>query len=114
MTGPRSRPVSAPRGGVPPGSPPDSLLSQSSDPSGIQSSHSQRTRESLDANGEGVQHLAFQIADLDKTVKRFESLGMPVIHQGRFDGNNGSYSYLDSKRALGVTVELLHSDPKKQ
>ena len=71
-------------------------------------------RESLDANGEGVQHLAFQIADLDKTVKRFESLGMPVVHQGRFDGDNGSYSYLDSKRALGVTVELLVRDPPKQ
>ena len=71
-------------------------------------------REFLDAKGEGVQHIAFGVTDLEKTVKRFESLGMPVLHQGRYDSDNGTYTYVDSQRALGVTVELLHSDAKKQ
>jgi hypothetical protein len=71
-------------------------------------------REFLESNGEGVQHIAFGVTDLEKTVKRFEGLGMPVVHRGRYDADNGTYIYLDSKRALGVTVELLHSDPKKQ
>ena len=70
-------------------------------------------REFLDANGEGVQHIAFGVADLDGTVKRFASMGMPVMHQGRLDGDNGNYTYFDSKSALGVTVELLNSDAKK-
>jgi catechol 2,3-dioxygenase-like lactoylglutathione lyase family enzyme len=68
--------------------------------------------EFLNANGEGVQHIAFQVTDLDKSVKRFEDLGMPVVHRGRYDADNGSYLYLESKRALGVTLELLYSDPK--
>jgi methylmalonyl-CoA/ethylmalonyl-CoA epimerase len=71
-------------------------------------------REFLETNGEGVQRIAFGIRDLDKTVKRSEGLGMPVVHRGRYDADNGTYIYLDSKRALGVTLELLHSDPKKQ
>lgn len=32
----------------------------------------------LDKNGEGVQHVAFQVADLDTTIKGFVDSGMPV------------------------------------
>ena len=67
----------------------------------------------LDKNGEGVQHIAFQVADPEKTVAAFADTGVPVLHQGRYDNDNGSYVYLDSAKALGVTLELLHSDPKK-
>ena len=70
-------------------------------------------QEFLDANGEGVQHIAFQVSDLDKTVSRLGSLEMPVLHQGRYDSDNGSYVYVDGRKALGVTLELLHSDAKK-
>lgn len=70
-------------------------------------------QEFLDANGEGVQHVAFQVNDLDKTIQNFERTGAPVLHRGRYDSDNGSYVYMDTKKALGVTVELLHSDPKK-
>lgn len=67
----------------------------------------------LDRNGEGVQHIAFQIADVEKTVKAFGDTGIPVLHQGRYDDDSGSYTYVDSAKALGVTLELLHSEPKK-
>jgi methylmalonyl-CoA/ethylmalonyl-CoA epimerase len=67
----------------------------------------------LDQNGEGVQHIAFEVADLDKSIKALSDAGMPVLHQGRYDSNTGSYTYLDSAMALGVTLELLHSDGKK-
>lgn len=70
-------------------------------------------REFLDKNGEGVQHIAFRINDVDGTVKRLGGMGMPVLHQGRFDADNGSYTYMDSKALLGVTLELLHSEKKK-
>lgn len=69
-------------------------------------------QEGLDQNGESVHHIAFDVRDLDKTVQAFESLGMPVLHRGRYGGDDGTYVYLDSKPKLGVTVELLHSDPK--
>jgi methylmalonyl-CoA/ethylmalonyl-CoA epimerase len=70
-------------------------------------------REFLDKNGEGVQHVAFQVADERAAIAQFGAMGAPVIHEGRYDGDNGSYHYVDSQRALGVVVELLHSDPKK-
>ena len=67
----------------------------------------------LDENGEGVQHIAFQVADVEKSVKAFSEAGMPVLHQGRYDDDSGSYTYIDSAKPLGVTLELLHSEPKK-
>ena len=70
-------------------------------------------KEFLDANGEGVQHIAFQVADVDKAVKGFGDGGMPVLHQGYYDDGSGTYTYIDSAKALGVTLELLHSEPKK-
>ncbi len=71
-------------------------------------------KEFLDANGEGVQHIAFQVQDLDKTVKSFEGMGAPVLHQGRYDDDSGAYVYMDSRKPLGVTLELLHSEPRKK
>lgn len=70
-------------------------------------------REYLETRGEGVQHIAFSVTDLDGTVKHFAELGMPVVHQGRLDGDNGYYTYFDSQKALGVTIELLNTDVKK-
>jgi catechol 2,3-dioxygenase-like lactoylglutathione lyase family enzyme len=67
----------------------------------------------LDRNGEGVQHIAFQVADLDKTVDAFGSGGMTVLHRGRYDDDSGAYVYIDSSKTLGVTLELLHSESKK-
>ena len=71
-------------------------------------------RQFLDEKGEGVQHIAFQVADSDRTVKGFEESGMQVLHRGRYDDDSGSYVYVDSAKALGVTLELLHSDGKKR
>jgi catechol 2,3-dioxygenase-like lactoylglutathione lyase family enzyme len=70
-------------------------------------------KQFLDANGEGVQHIAFQVADLDRTVKGLGDGGMPVLHQGQYDDGSGTYTYVDSAKALGVTLEILHSEPKK-
>ena len=64
-------------------------------------------------HGEGVHHVAFQVADPGRTIKAMHEAGMPVVHQGRFDDDSGSYAYIDSAGALGVTLELLHSDAKK-
>jgi methylmalonyl-CoA/ethylmalonyl-CoA epimerase len=67
-------------------------------------------KEFLDKNGTGVQHVAFQVTDPEKTIK---ALGFPVLHQGRYDDDSGSYTYVDSRKNLGVTLELLHSDARK-
>jgi Glyoxalase/Bleomycin resistance protein/Dioxygenase superfamily len=67
-------------------------------------------KEILDQKGEIVHHIAFSIQDVPGTVKHFEDLGYPVAHQGLFDGLNGSYTYMDTAKSLGVTIELLHTD----
>jgi methylmalonyl-CoA/ethylmalonyl-CoA epimerase len=70
-------------------------------------------KEWLDNKGEGVQHLGFQVADPDKTSSSLEKAGYPVFHKGRYDSLDGTYIYHDTQEALGVVIELLHSDPKK-
>ena len=70
-------------------------------------------KEFLDEKGEGVQHLGFQVEDPDKTSAELEKAGYPIIHQGRYDSDDGTYIYHGTLDALGVVVELLHSDTKK-
>jgi len=70
-------------------------------------------KEFLDTHGEGVHHIAFQVADPGRTIKASRDAGTPVVHQGRYDDDSGAYVYIDSAEALGVTLELLHSDAKK-
>ncbi len=71
-------------------------------------------KQYLDEHGEGVQHLGFQVQDLDQAIANAEKSGMPVLHRGRYDKDNGDYVYIDSGKALGVTLEFLHSDPPKK
>lgn len=66
----------------------------------------------LDQHGEGVQHLGFQVDDLDGEIQRMERLGYPILHRGRYDSEDGDYVYFDTESKLGVTIELLHSDKK--
>jgi hypothetical protein len=70
--------------------------------------------EHLNRYGESVQHIGLQVADLDESAALIEKLGYPEIHRGRYDKDNGTYVYFDTMKALGVSVELLHSDPPKR
>jgi methylmalonyl-CoA/ethylmalonyl-CoA epimerase len=70
-------------------------------------------KEFLEKKGEGVQHLGFQVEDPDKTSRALEKAGYPIIHQGRYDTDDGTYIYHETLDALGVVIELLHSDAKK-
>lgn len=69
-------------------------------------------KEFLDTKGEGVQHVGFKVVDPVKTSKMLEELGYPIFHQGRYDSDDGTYIYHETQDALGVVVELLHSDAK--
>jgi methylmalonyl-CoA/ethylmalonyl-CoA epimerase len=70
-------------------------------------------KEFLDEKGEGVQHLGFQVIDPDKTSEQLANDGYPIIHQGRYDTDDGTYTYHETLDALGVVIELLHSDSGK-
>jgi len=65
-------------------------------------------RECMDRFGEGVNHIAYDIHDMDATIMEMGKLGYPVIQRGEFEKRNGSYAYLDTYDDLKVYVELLH------
>ena len=67
----------------------------------------------LDEHGEGVHHIAFNVQDLGRAESEMKALGYDQIRSGRWDSDNGDYVYFDSTKALGLMVELLHSDAKK-
>jgi catechol 2,3-dioxygenase-like lactoylglutathione lyase family enzyme len=64
-------------------------------------------KEHLDAQGESVHHIAFQIQDTPAVVERLAGEGIQVIQQGDYTG--GRYTYLDSTEKLGVALELLEN-----
>lgn len=64
-------------------------------------------------HGEGIHHLAFTVADMDKVLEDYTSQGFVVSMGGTWgeDGKPGSgrYEYIDLEEAGGVTMELLWS-----
>jgi catechol 2,3-dioxygenase-like lactoylglutathione lyase family enzyme len=69
-------------------------------------------QDGLDKNGESVHHIAFRVKDLKGTLRACEEQGMPLIHQGHWDGRDGTYAYVDSQKHLGVMIEFLNWEKK--
>lgn len=64
-------------------------------------------RHDLDANGEGVHHIAFNVDGMEKCIAACEGQGMKMIQRGKWD--TGHYAYLDAKDRLKLTIELLEN-----
>jgi methylmalonyl-CoA/ethylmalonyl-CoA epimerase len=64
--------------------------------------------EFLRTKGDGIHHIAFRTADLDKASAFLNSKGMETVQSGAWDG--GQYAYIDSSKQLGTILELLHFD----
>ncbi|MFT3969256.1 MAG: VOC family protein [Micropruina sp.] len=62
-------------------------------------------RRFLDANGEGVYHLGFEVPDLAAAVTQGGQLGLDVIAQGRRADGSG-FAYFDTRAEAGVTLEV--------
>jgi methylmalonyl-CoA/ethylmalonyl-CoA epimerase len=69
-------------------------------------------QEVLDAKGEGVHHIAFNIQGTDNVTDYLAEHDIPVIQQGDYTG--GMYTYVDSEPVLGVMLELLENFPKNE
>jgi methylmalonyl-CoA/ethylmalonyl-CoA epimerase len=59
-------------------------------------------QEFLDAHGEGVHHIAFQIVGMANHVTHLESRGMPLVQRGDYIG--GRYAYIDTMPQLKVIL----------
>jgi catechol 2,3-dioxygenase-like lactoylglutathione lyase family enzyme len=71
--------------------------------------------EYLEAHGEGLHHLAFEVKDMDEAVKLLEAKGAPASQTGGWDspGSKGRFAYLDTEPYGGVTIELLWNAASK-
>ena len=66
-------------------------------------------RDYLDKYGEGVFDIGFWVDDRMASLKRLSAVGAEPVHVGFF--NDGTYSLVDAKEALGVLVNLhCHSE----
>jgi catechol 2,3-dioxygenase-like lactoylglutathione lyase family enzyme len=60
----------------------------------------------LDAQGEGIHHIAFQVTDTAGKTRTLAERGIPLLHQGG-DPRTGQFSYFDARTTLGIIVETL-------
>lgn len=65
-------------------------------------------REFLDAHGQGIHHIAFQINGMKQTVEFLAEQKMPLVQKGDYQG--GRYAYIDGMAQLGTILELLEND----
>lgn len=61
----------------------------------------------LDKHGEGIHHIAFFVPNTDTAAQSFVDHGYVITQQGLFTGKSGKYTYLDTDKDLGVSIELL-------
>ncbi len=64
-------------------------------------------RDYLDAHGQSIHHIAFNVPDMPAAVAALGEAGAPLVQQGDFAG--GAYAYCDGTASLGAILELLTS-----
>ena len=65
----------------------------------------------MEKHGEGFHHIAFEVADLDREVARWNALGFPFIQGGAWGEKGkpgwGRFAYQETDAIAGSEVELL-------
>ena len=64
----------------------------------------------LEKRGEGVYHLGFAVADIDRAEAEAEKMGLKVISSGR-RANRSGFAYLDTAAQGAVTLLIRQSPP---
>jgi catechol 2,3-dioxygenase-like lactoylglutathione lyase family enzyme len=62
-------------------------------------------RRFLDAHGEGVYHLGFEVPDRDAAERQGRALGLSVIARGKREDGSG-FCYFDPRAGAGVVLEI--------
>lgn len=63
-------------------------------------------KEFLEKKGEGINHLCFEVDDLDKEAARLVKKGFKIISSRKFVKGGGNV-YIDTGKVGGVFIELL-------
>jgi methylmalonyl-CoA/ethylmalonyl-CoA epimerase len=62
-------------------------------------------KDFVDKHGEGVNHLCFEVDDIQREKQRLEAMGFPVIYG--FDVSLGKFRYFDTRKIGNIVIELL-------
>lgn len=65
-------------------------------------------KDQLDAHGDSLHHIAFQIKGMQAKLAYLDSKGASLIQRGEYRG--GRYAYVDASAQLGTILELLEND----
>jgi methylmalonyl-CoA/ethylmalonyl-CoA epimerase len=61
----------------------------------------------IEKRGEGIHHLAFEVADLEKSIETYQAKGFePINPQPKHGADNKRICFLHPKTTQGVLVEL--------
>jgi methylmalonyl-CoA/ethylmalonyl-CoA epimerase len=69
-------------------------------------------QDQLDAHGDSIHHIAFQIEGMTEKLAYLASNGMPLLQRGDYTG--GRYAYVDGAAQLGLVLELLENDRREE
>jgi len=65
----------------------------------------------INARGEGVQHVAFRVEDIDKALEELKEKGVRLIDQAPRKGAGGArIAFIHPKETNGVLVEICERD----
>ncbi len=65
----------------------------------------------INARGEGVQHIAFRVEDIDKALEELKEKGVRLIDQAPRNGAGGArIAFIHPKETNGVLVEICERD----
>ncbi|MBN2238869.1 MAG: VOC family protein [Dehalococcoidales bacterium] len=56
----------------------------------------------MDEHGEGANHIAYIVDNLDEEVAELEAKGIPAMYHA-----SGIYAYMDARKVGGVVIELM-------
>jgi len=66
--------------------------------------------EFIKKHGEGIQHIAYEVADYDKAVEFFRNKGLIVTQQGNWYGKH-IYSNFNTEKDLKHSIEIFKTEP---
>ncbi len=82
-------------------------LVQSTDPQGVMAKY-------VAKKGEGINHVALEVEDIDQVVEELKAKGMTMIDRQPRSGAHGArIAFLHPKATHGVMIELVQPGPKK-
>ncbi len=65
----------------------------------------------IERRGEGLHHLAFNVADIGSKLQTLQTLGVDLIDQSPREGLSGTIAFVHPRSVFGILTELVESVP---